>query len=66
MGKLTRGIAVGQPVALLDEDMEALGGLVVAHREDQVSAHYHTVKVSCFTVNTHQAAQHALEEHTNT
>lgn len=60
VGKLPRGIAVGQLVALLNEDAEALAVCVVAHGEDDVPAHLHTVKVSRFTVNTHQAAQCAL------
>lgn len=51
-------------MALLDEDLKALGVFVIAHREDDVSAHLHAVKVSCFTVDAHQAAQCALEKHT--
>lgn len=46
IGKLPRGIAIGQPVALLDQDLEALGVFVVAHREDDVSSHLCAVKVS--------------------
>lgn len=65
VGNLPRGVAVSQPVALLDEDQEALAAVVIARREDNYSAHLHSVKVSSFTVNTHHAAQCALQTNTD-
>lgn len=59
---MPRSVAVRQPVALLDEDLQAACDFVVAEAEGDVSAHLHGVKVSRFTVNAHEAAQRALQK----
>lgn len=66
VAKVPRSVAVRQPVALLDEDLQAACDFVVAEGEDDVSAHLHAVKVARFTVNAHEAAQHALWKCENT
>lgn len=66
VGKVPRSVAVRQPVALLDEHLQAARDIVVAETEGDVSAHLHGVKVSCFTVNAHEAAQRALQKYENT
>lgn len=66
VGKVPWGIAVRQPAALLDEDLQAACDFVVAEGEDDVSAHLHAVKVARFAVDTHEAAQRALQKHQHT
>lgn len=66
VGKVPRSVAVRQPVALLDEGLQAACDFVVAEGEDDVSAHLHAVIVSRFTVNAHEAAQRALQKCENT
>lgn len=66
VGKVPQSVAVRQPVALLDEDLQAIRDVVVVEGEDDVSPHLRTVKVSRFTVNAHEAAQRALQKCENT
>lgn len=51
-------------MTLLNEDLEALGVFIISYGEDEVTSHLHTVVVSRFTVDTHQAAQCALTKTT--
>lgn len=66
IGKVPRSVAVRQPLALLDKDLQATCDFVVAEGEDDVSAHLHAVKVPRFTVNAHKAAHRALQKCENT
>lgn len=65
VGELPVGVPAGQPVALLDEDVQALTLLVVAHGEEDVSAHVHAVVVAGFAVDAHDASQTALQRDTH-
>ncbi len=44
----------------MDYNRQALAGLVVAEREENISTHFHTVIVSCFTVHTHRTTKSDL------